>query len=85
MRRFLDAGVFDALLDAMTHTVVSIIQAETDAASARGPPGIAAAASAGADLAGALAGVLHNLLHPALRAGARASSTRRCSRRSNRF
>ena len=71
VRAFLDAGVFDALLDAMTHTVVSIIQAETDAASGA-RPAAAAAASAGADLAGALAGVLHNLLHPALRAwGAR--------------
>ena len=66
VRAFLDAGVFDALLDAMTHTVVSIIQAETDAASGARPA--AAAAASGADLAGALAGVLHNLLHPALRA-----------------
>ena len=67
MRAFLDAGVFEALLDAVTHTVVSIIQAEADAASGA-RPGAAAAASAGADLAGALAGVLHNLLHPSLRA-----------------
>ena len=67
VRAFLDAGVFEALLDAVTHTVVSIIQAEADAASAA-RPSAAAAASAGADLAGALLGALHNLLHPSLRA-----------------
>ena len=60
---FLDAGVFDTMLDVLTHTVCAIIAAESG-----GGEDAKAAAAAGADLAGAAAGVLHNLLHPALRA-----------------
>jgi hypothetical protein len=63
---FLDKGLFDVVLDTVTHTVVSIInfeQRDTD-----GNPDAASDAAASADLAGALTGVLHNLLHPSLRA-----------------
>lgn len=67
VRAFLDQGVFEALLDSVTHTVATIVTAEANAKSGA-DPNATDFARAGADLAGALAGVLHNLLHPSLRA-----------------
>ena len=60
---YLDAGVYGSMLDVLTHTVWSIIDAEQ-----KGTEEGALKAKAGADLAGAAAGVLHNLIHPSLRA-----------------
>ena len=60
---YLDAGLYGSMLDVLTHTVWSIIDAEQ-----KGTEEGALKAKAGADLAGAAAGVLHNLIHPSLRA-----------------
>ena len=69
VRAFLDQGVFETLLDSVTHTVATIVTAEAETEKKSGAdPRAAECARAGADLAGALAGVLHNLLHPSLRA-----------------
>ena len=63
MVAYLDAGLYGSMLDVLTHTVWSIIDAEQ-----KGTEEGALKAKAGADLAGAAAGVLHNLIHPSLRA-----------------
>jgi hypothetical protein len=66
--QFLDAGAFQALLDAMTHSVVSIVEKEREKREDANAGEAAAEAANMADLAKTLTGVLHNMLHPSLRA-----------------